>query len=62
MKKIDFKKESVEELKKLVKESQDKLREIAFNTSGTVEKSSKDKRNLRKTIARAKTELNAKKK
>ncbi len=59
MKKIDFKKQTAEDLKKLIKESEKKLQEIAFNTSGTVEKSFKDKRNLRKTIAMAKTYLSA---
>ncbi|MBP7846363.1 MAG: hypothetical protein KA007_02890 [Candidatus Pacebacteria bacterium] len=57
MKKIDLKTKSALELQKLIKESELRLREIAFSTSGAGEKSFVEKRNLKKTIARSKTQL-----
>lgn len=57
MKKIDLKTKSALELQKLIKESEVRLREIAFSTSGAGEKSFVEKRNLKKTIARSKTQL-----
>ncbi|HRH30516.1 MAG TPA: hypothetical protein PK886_00400 [Candidatus Paceibacterota bacterium] len=57
MKKIDLKTKSALELQKLIKDSEVRLREIAFSTSGAGEKSFVEKRNLKKTIARSKTQL-----
>lgn len=57
MKKIDLKNQSALELQKTIKESEAKIREIAFSTSGAGEKNFEEKRGLRKTIARAKTQL-----
>lgn len=57
MKKTDLKTKSALELQKLIKESEVRLREIAFSTSGAGEKSFVEKRNLKKTIARSKTQI-----
>jgi len=57
MKKIDIKTKTAKELLKLIQESEVRLREIAFSTSGAGEKSFVEKRNLKKTIARSKTHL-----
>lgn len=54
---MDFKKQTTEELRRLVSENREKLQAFRFAMSGGKTKNVKEGRNLRKEIARALTEI-----
>ena len=53
----DVKKKSVKDLEKIVREKREELRKFRFGSSGSRVRNVRDGRNIRKTIARALTEL-----
>lgn len=57
MKTKDIRKKSTEDLKKLVKDSEVELREFRFGMAGAGKKNVKQAKDLKKTIAQAKTIL-----
>lgn len=54
----DLKKKSIKDLNKMLKESNEKLREFRFGSAGSKVRNVKDGNNLRKTVARILTEVN----
>jgi len=61
-KKASLKNTSVEELNVGVAKAREELRSLRFAVAGSKNRNVKAARNLRKTVARALTELNARKK
>lgn len=59
-KKIDYKNQSHDELRKAVNTKREELRSLRFNYSGSKNRDVKTASKLRKEIARALTALNAK--
>lgn len=53
----DVTKKSVKDLKKLVHDKQEELREFRFASAGSRTRNVRDGRNIRKLIAQARTEL-----
>lgn len=62
MKNIDIKKMSENDLRKFVRDSEEKIREINFETGTSVSKTASEKRGLKKNIARALTQISFMKK
>lgn len=58
MKMQDVRKKSAADLKKMIKEAQNELREFRFAMAGAGKKNVRQARQLRKDIAQAKTVLN----
>lgn len=58
--KSTLKETSTEELKKIVKEKRDALRDLRFSLSSSTTRNVKLTRTLRKDVARALTQLNSK--
>ena len=58
----DFKKKSVKDLEKLLKEKRDELRDFRFASAGSRTRNVREGRNTRKEIAQILTELNARNK
>lgn len=54
----DFKKKSVKDLEKLVREKREALREFRFKSAGSRTRNVREGRNTRKEIAQILTELN----
>jgi len=54
----DFKKKSVKDLEKLVKEKREELREFRFKSAGSRTRNVREGRNTRHEIAQILTELN----
>ncbi len=57
----DFNKKSAEDLTKLVSEKREEIRSLRFSTAGTAKKNVKASFLARKEVARALTEINARK-
>ena len=57
----DFTKHTIEDLHKLVSEKREALRAFRFGSAGSRSRNTREGRNLRKEIARALTEVNARK-
>lgn len=55
----EFEKHSVEDLHKLVADKREELRAARFGAAGSRSRNTRESRNVRKTIARALTELRA---
>ena len=60
LKKKDIMQKSGVELESLLSDSRVALRDIRFNTAGSKSKDVKEQRNLKKNIARIRTELRSK--
>lgn len=54
----DFKKKSVKDLEKLIREKREELREFRFKSAGSRTRNVREGRNLRKEVAQILTELN----
>lgn len=59
--KTDFKKYTVEDLHKEIKEKREALRTFRFGSAGSRTRNTREGRNLRKDIARLMTEVSARK-
>ena len=57
----EFTKHSIEDLQKLLVEKREALRAFRFGSAGSRSRNTREGRNLRKEIARALTEVNARK-
>lgn len=57
MKKTDIKKMGKDEIVKTIRENQEKLREISFDTTGSRVKNTHEKRMIRREVARLFTAL-----
>ena len=57
----DFTKHTIEDLHKLVSEKREALRAFRFGSAGSRSRNTREGRGLRKEIARALTEVNARK-
>ena len=55
----DFKKKSVKDLEKLLKDKREELREFRFSSAGSRTRNVREGRNTRKEIAQILTELNS---
>ena len=55
---VDFKKKSVNDLEKLLKEKRTALRDFRFASAGSHKRNTQEARNLRKEVAQILTELN----
>jgi len=54
----DFKKKSVKDLEKLLKEKREELRDFRFSSAGSRTRNVREGRNTRKEVAQILTELN----
>ncbi len=58
----DFKKKSVKDLEKFVREKREELREFRFKSAGSRTRNVREGRNTRRDVARALTELSTRSK